>query len=67
MMASVGMLCQYTLGLGEAADRINAAVRACLAAGECTGDMGGSLSTTEAGRAVRERLDHYHVKMIANG
>ncbi len=44
------------LGFPEAAKRINAAAAAAVAAGECTRDVGGSLSTPEAGDAVVRRL-----------
>jgi len=67
MMASVGMLFEHTLGLDEAADRINAAIRDCLAAGECTGDMGGELGTREAGQAVIDRLTQYCMHNLAYG
>jgi 3-isopropylmalate dehydrogenase len=44
------------LGDGDAAKRIESAVVAAIRAGECTRDLGGSLSTTEAGAAVVRRL-----------
>jgi len=44
------------LGFGEAATRVEAAVVSCLAAGETTKDLGGSLSTAQAGDAVLARL-----------
>ena len=40
------------LGFGEAAKRIENAVATALRRGECTRDVGGSLSTSEAGDAV---------------
>jgi 3-isopropylmalate dehydrogenase len=43
------------LGLGEEADAVERAVAAAIAEGECTPDLGGSLSTVEATRAVRRR------------
>ncbi|HYN84268.1 MAG TPA: 3-isopropylmalate dehydrogenase [Pyrinomonadaceae bacterium] len=44
------------LGHEGAARSVEAAVAACVAAGETTQDLGGSLSTGEAGEAVRKRL-----------
>lgn len=40
----------------EAADRVRDAYNACLEAGECTGDLGGSLTTTGFADAVIARL-----------
>ena len=45
------------LGHDTVADDIDRAVRLALAAGEITPDLGGTLSTSEAGRAIRDRLD----------
>jgi 3-isopropylmalate dehydrogenase len=44
------------LGDAEAARSIEQAVIGAIRAGECTPDLGGSLSTSEAGRAVLRRL-----------
>jgi 3-isopropylmalate dehydrogenase len=44
------------LGFGEAAKRIENAVATALRRGECTRDVGGSLSTSEAGDAVVKYL-----------
>jgi 3-isopropylmalate dehydrogenase len=44
------------LGDQEAAARMESAVRAAIIAGQCTRDVGGSLSTSEAGDAVRRHL-----------
>jgi len=44
------------LGDGAAAKRIQTAVVAAIRAGECTRDLGGSLSTREAGDAIIRRL-----------
>jgi len=44
------------LGETEQAKRIAEAVEAAVKAGECTRDLGGSLSTSEAGNAIVERL-----------
>ncbi|HSS44989.1 MAG TPA: 3-isopropylmalate dehydrogenase [Thermoanaerobaculia bacterium] len=44
------------LGKREEAGAIEAAVAACVREGKCTADVGGSLSTSQAGDAVVERL-----------
>src|SRR5438309_8331935 len=44
------------LGNAEAAGRIEEAVIGAIRAGECTPDIGGSLSTSETGQAVLRRL-----------
>ncbi len=45
------------LGHDAAAEAIDRAVRGALAAGETTPDLGGALSTSAAGRAIRGRLE----------
>ena len=47
-----GSMMVLHLGFGEAAKRIENAVATALRRGECTRDLGGSLSTSEAGDAV---------------
>lgn len=49
---SAAMLLRYSLGLAEAADRIEAAVTAALTGGARTADLGGTLSTQAMGDAV---------------
>jgi 3-isopropylmalate dehydrogenase len=44
------------LGDGDAAKRIESAVIGAIRAGDCTRDLGGSLSTREAADAVIGRL-----------
>jgi isocitrate/isopropylmalate dehydrogenase len=44
------------LGHNEMSDAIEGAVESALRAGECTRDLGGSLSTGEVGDAVARRL-----------
>jgi 3-isopropylmalate dehydrogenase len=44
------------LGRGEAADRVERAVRECVVAGETTAELGGTLGTVAAGDAVLRRL-----------
>jgi 3-isopropylmalate dehydrogenase len=53
---SLGMLLAH-LGRQDLAERVEDAVGACIAVGETTRDLGGKLSTEEAGDAVVERLD----------
>jgi 3-isopropylmalate dehydrogenase len=52
---TAGMMAEH-LGDGEAAKRIEGAVIGAIGAGECTRDLGGALSTSEAGDAVIKRL-----------
>jgi 3-isopropylmalate dehydrogenase len=54
-IGSAAMMTSH-LGLDEIAKRIHAAVIAAVKAGECTRDVGGSLTTSEAGGAVVKRL-----------
>jgi 3-isopropylmalate dehydrogenase len=53
---SAAMLLRYSLGLAEAADRIEAAVTAALTGGARTADLGGTLSTQDMGDAVVQAL-----------
>jgi 3-isopropylmalate dehydrogenase len=53
---SAAMLLRYSLGMDEAADRIEAAVTRALAGGARTADLGGSLATREMGDAVLKAL-----------
>jgi 3-isopropylmalate dehydrogenase len=52
---SAALMLEY-LGHAEAAAAVEGAVREAIAAGETTRDLGGTLSTGEAGEAVRERI-----------
>ena len=52
---TAAMMLEY-LGQEAAGRAVEEAVRACVAAGETTRDLGGTLSTTEAGAAVRQRI-----------
>ena len=52
---TAGMMAEH-LGDEEAAKRLEVAVVGAIRAGECTRDLGGSLSTSEAGDAVVRRL-----------
>ncbi|OYX48298.1 MAG: 3-isopropylmalate dehydrogenase [Sphingomonas sp. 32-66-10] len=53
---SAAMLLRYSLGMAEAADRIEAAVTAALTGGARTADLGGTLSTRAMGDAVVQAL-----------
>jgi len=53
---SAAMLCRYSLGSESAAVRIERAVERTIANGARTADLGGTLSTSAMGRAVREQL-----------
>jgi len=53
---SAAMLLRYSLGLAEAADRIEAAVTSALTSGARTADLGGTLSTRAMGDAVVQAL-----------
>lgn len=53
---SAAMLLRHSLGLEDAADRIEAAVTAALVSGARTADLGGTLSTREMGDAVLKAL-----------
>jgi 3-isopropylmalate dehydrogenase len=55
---SFAMCLRYSLGEGEAADRLERAVERALAEGLRTADIGGRASTAEAGDAVLRALDH---------
>jgi 3-isopropylmalate dehydrogenase len=52
---TAGMMVEH-LGDGDAAKRIESAVIGAIRSGECTRDVGGSLSTREAADAVIRRL-----------
>ncbi|HEV2802681.1 MAG TPA: 3-isopropylmalate dehydrogenase [Pyrinomonadaceae bacterium] len=52
---TAAMMLEY-LGFETASEALEAAVGACVTAGETTRDLGGTLSTTEAGEAIRRRL-----------
>lgn len=56
MLASVAMMFDYSLDMKEAARRIEKAISDCISEGECTPDLGGSMTTSEAGAAVCNRM-----------
>ena len=54
---SASMMVRH-LGQDEMANAIEGAVTSAIRAGDCTRDLGGSLTTQEVGTAVASRLDH---------
>ncbi|MCW8926701.1 MAG: 3-isopropylmalate dehydrogenase [Xanthomonadales bacterium] len=66
-LASVAMLFEYSLDMKEVADGIENAIRDCISDGECTIDLGGVLTTAQAGAAVRKRLPETGLSRAANG
>lgn len=56
MLLSVAMMLRLSLGLEDEARLLEQVVWDCVSAGQVTRDLGGSLSTSEAGDAVRSRL-----------
>ena len=65
MLASVGMMFEYSLGMREASRQVELALWDCISVGQCTLDIGGNLRTSEAGDAVIERLRAIHTKRVA--
>jgi 3-isopropylmalate dehydrogenase len=66
-LASVGMMFEYSLDMKDVAAAIEAAIRDCISDGQCTVDLGGSLSTAEAGAAMCDRLANAGVSGAADG
>lgn len=56
MLGSVAMMLDYSLDMKEAARRVEQAIWDCISNGECTADLGGKLTTSEAGEAIRKRV-----------
>ncbi|TKY88252.1 hypothetical protein EX895_002962 [Sporisorium graminicola] len=54
MFESFGLMCRWSLGLPEPADAIDSAIKKSLETGQCTRDVGGTLSTKEAGSLLRQ-------------
>ena len=65
MLASVGMMFEYSLGLREAARQVELALFNCVSDGQCTLDIGGNLRTAEAADALIERLGKIHTRKVA--
>ena len=56
MLLSAAMMLRLSLGLEDEAALLERSVWDCVSAGQVTRDLGGTLSTSEAGAAVRRRL-----------
>ena len=67
MLASVAMMFDFSLGKKEVAMNIDQAIWDCISEGQCTPDLGGSLTTREAGAAVRERVVAQNLPQLATG
>jgi len=65
MLASVGMMFEYSLGMREVARQIELAIWNAVSAGQCTLDIGGNLRTDEAADAVIGQLGDIHTKKVA--
>jgi len=65
MLASVGMMFEYSLGLREAHRQVDLAIWNAISDGQCTLDIGGNLRTSEAGDAVIARLGEIHTRKVA--
>lgn len=66
-LASVAMMFEYSLGMKSIAVAIEQAIFDCVAAAECTSDLGGNLTTAQAGAAVRQRLTSAATVGVASG
>jgi len=55
-MLTAALLLEHLGRVGEAA-AIERAVQACVEEDQCTGDVGGTLTTSQAGDAVVRRLE----------
>jgi len=51
-IASVSMLLRHGLGLGDAADAVDAGISRAIETGQTTGDLGGTLSGSAAAKAI---------------
>jgi 3-isopropylmalate dehydrogenase len=65
MLASVGMMFEYSLGLREASRQVELALWNSISDGQCTLDIGGNLRTAEATDAVIKRLGEIHTRRVA--
>jgi 3-isopropylmalate dehydrogenase len=65
MLASVGMMFEYSLGMREASRQVELALWNSISDGKCTLDIGGNLRTSEATDAVIERLQNIHTRRVA--
>ncbi len=65
MLASVGMMFEYTLGMREAARQVELALWNAISEQQCTLDIGGNLRTSEATDAVIKRLENIHTRRVS--
>lgn len=65
MLASVGMMFEYSLGKREAARQVELAIWNAVSARQCTLDIGGNLRTDEAADAVIAQLDDINTRKVA--
>jgi 3-isopropylmalate dehydrogenase len=65
MLASVGMMFEYSLGMREASRQVELALWNSISDGQCTLDIGGNLRTPEATDAVISRLKKIHTQRVA--
>ena len=65
MLASVGMMFDYSLGMREVARQIELAIWNAVSTQQCTLDIGGNLRTDEAADAVINQLSDIHTKKVA--
>lgn len=56
MFQSFAMMCRWSLGLAKVADSIDAAIKTSLETGQSTRDVGGALTTAQAGGAMRQMV-----------
>lgn len=54
MFESFSLMCRWSLGLPQVADAIDNAIKRSLEDGLCTRDVGGTLSTQQAGTLLRQ-------------
>jgi 3-isopropylmalate dehydrogenase len=67
MLLSVGMMFDHSFAMAATARRIEQVIWDCISSGECTADVGGTLSTSEAGAAVRQKLLENKLTQVARG
>ena len=65
MLASVGMMFEFSLGMREASRQVEFALWNSISHGECTLDIGGNLRTSEATDAVISHLESIHTTRVA--
>jgi len=66
-LASTAMMFDHSFAMKHIAEQIDQAIYDCIAEGQCTRDLGGSLSTSEAGSAVCKKLAENDRSQLAYG